>query len=169
MHAMLKPCFALFIMLCVQSLAHAGSDDQKLRLADSPATDAQTLAELARDPDWRVRAAVAANRRAPEAVLAQLATDTRQEVKIKVATNLSTPESVFRLMTRDPDLTVRSVVARFEYVPAAILGILAEDPSPAIRLEVARAFNTDRETLERLSKDEYADVSSLAAQRLAAE
>ncbi len=137
-----------------------------LREARLPATSKARLAELATHPDWRVRKAVAGNRRTPGEVLARLARDPEPQVRISVATNISTPDAVYLVLARDGDVDVRSVVARYEYVPVAALKILAGDGVPRIRLEVARNWNTDLATLTRLSRDGDPDIAAIALQSL---
>ena len=157
--------FALYLV-CMPA-AGASDSVSRVRQASLPTTPVDTLQQLARDPDVRVRTAVAMNRRTDTATLHSLASDPEQPVRIAVATNISTNEETFLLLARDRDPQVRSVVSRFEYVPVAVLKILATDPRPDIRLEVAHNWNTDRETLEKLSKDSYEEVRNMALRSLA--
>ncbi|VAW71240.1 hypothetical protein MNBD_GAMMA12-1436 [hydrothermal vent metagenome] len=138
------------------------STKEKIRKASHPSTTIKQLSKYSSHRKWRVRKAVAMNRRASTTTLYTLASDTHVQVRIAVATNLSTDEKTFLKLSKDKKKSVRSVVARFEYVPSATLQALAKDKDPEIRLEVAKNPNTDKATLEKLLKDEFPEIRNAA-------
>jgi len=159
-----KSIMVLISVLIFSTALFAAEDiDLRKRRAGSPGVTMEQLTQLADDSDWRVRQAVARNRKTPAALLEKLARDRDPQVRIGVATNLATTETVFMILAVDPDEQVRSVTARFEYVPVAVLAKMASDKSADIRLEVARNLNTSRDTLRLLSHDPQPEVAQSAA------
>ncbi len=138
------------------------STQESIRKATHPVTTVEQLSKYSSHRKWRVRKAVAMNRRASTATLYTLASDTHVQVRIAVATNLSTDEKTFLKLSKDKKKSVRSVVARFEYVPATTLQALANDKDPDIRLEVAKNPNTNKATLEMLLKDDFPEIRNAA-------
>ncbi|MEJ2362026.1 MAG: hypothetical protein P8Z75_11450 [Gammaproteobacteria bacterium] len=155
--------FSLFLLVLPGLVLAEQSGADHRRLAASPGISAGQSQQLSRDPDWRVRRALASNRHTPPPLLELLAHDNNVHVRIAVATNLSSRESTLLLLAQDQSTAVRSVVARFEYVPVSALGLLARDANADIRLEVARNLNASRQILRRLLHDSQPEVASAAA------
>ncbi|MGH9549707.1 MAG: hypothetical protein ACRD3W_10040, partial [Terriglobales bacterium] len=86
-------------------------------------TPARRLAELARHPDPRVRAAVAENANTPLELIWLLAKDEQQDVKLKVTENYNCPVDVLETLKEDDDSFVawqaRSVLSRLTAGPQA--------------------------------------------------
>jgi hypothetical protein len=85
-------------------------------IARKSSTPPRRLAELARHPDARVRAAVAENANSPLELIWLLAKDHDQEVKLKVTENYNCPTDVLEALKEDSDSYVawqaRSVLHR---------------------------------------------------------
>jgi len=137
-----------------------------VREANLPNIKPQRQAELAEAHAWEVRRALAGNRHTAPALLLGLGRDPDPRVRIAVATNLGSPEEARRTLARDPLPQVRSVVARFEYVSARTLDLLSHDRLAEIRFEVAANWNTSEQTLKRLSRDSFESVARRARQEL---
>ncbi len=96
-------------------------------VARNTSTPATTLAKLATDPNWRVRAEVAKNANSPPTTLAMLTNDPDANVRDWVAMNANTPVSTLATLATDPLWIVRTGVARHASTPAATLTNLAND------------------------------------------
>jgi len=156
----------LLLILLTLPATQSQADDALVREANLPSTSVQRLYSLSQQQDWRIRRAVAGNRRSPADLLKQLASDPDLRIRIAVATNLTSPESIHMLLVDDPDKAVRSVVARFEYVSARVLDRLARDADADIRYEVAGNWNTSPATLKYLRGDTFEQVRRRALQEL---
>lgn len=154
-------------LVALLALTACGEETRMLvREANLPTIAPQRQKELSGARSWEVRRALAGNRHTAPALLLRLARDPEPRVRIAVATNLGSPEEARRALARDPLTEVRSVVARFEYVSAQTLEILSHDEDAEIRFEVAANWNTDEATLKRLSQDSYESVAGRARQEL---
>lgn len=102
----------------------------------SPAVTASKIARLramAKDPNPKIRASVAASYHAPDEVYEALARDVDPEVRSWIARNEHVPCDVLRLLVNDPDEKVRSFLAVNYYVPADAMETLADDSSWQVR------------------------------------
>lgn len=102
----------------------------------SPAVTATKIARLramAKDPNPKIRASVAASYHAPNEVYAALAADADPEVRSWIARNEHVPCDILRSLVNDPDEKVRSFLAVNYYVPADTMETLADDTSWQVR------------------------------------
>ncbi|MEM9420029.1 MAG: hypothetical protein AAGA25_13400 [Planctomycetota bacterium] len=113
-------------------LIAAGSYGKQLA-ARHPRVDPDTLAELAQDTDWRVRAAVAENPAAAGGLLEALAGLDVFETRQRVAGHPQTPAATLEQLAQEPDIRIRVEVARNTGTPSPLLRKLALDGSSAVR------------------------------------
>ncbi|MFM6968142.1 MAG: hypothetical protein ACKOWN_04350 [Microbacteriaceae bacterium] len=102
----------------------------------SPAVTASKISrlrEMAKSPNAKIRASVAASYHAPDEVYAALAADADPEVRSWVARNEHVPCDILRTLVNDEDEQVRSFLAINFFVPADAMDTLAEDSSPQVR------------------------------------
>jgi len=85
---------------------------ERRRVAFDPATTPEQFHQLAQDPEFMVRYAVASGDRAPLADLVHLSTDSTTYVRSAVANNPRTPQSVLNALAHDPDRFVQAVAQR---------------------------------------------------------
>lgn len=119
-----------------QVLLAAGVYGRQLA-AQHPRIDAERLAELAEDDDWRVRAAVAQNPAADGELLAELADLDTFETRWRIAGHPHTPTAVLEKLTAEPDVRLRIAVAENPNTGPALLRRLALDGASAVRAAVA--------------------------------
>lgn len=115
-----------------EGLIAAGSYSKQLA-ARHPRIDPDTLAELAQDSDWRVRAAVAENPAAAGVLLEELAGLDVFETRQRVAGHPQTPAATLEQLAEEPDIRIRVEIARNPGTPASLLRQLALDGSSAVR------------------------------------
>lgn len=102
----------------------------------SPAVTASKIArlrEMAKSPNPKIRASVAASYHAPVEVYEALAADSDPEVRSWIARNEHVPCDILRSLVNDPDEQVRSFLAVNFYVPADTMMTLADDSSWQVR------------------------------------
>ena len=87
------------------------------RAASNPNTPIETLAKLAKDRDWYVRICAASNQNTPAEALAELAKDENWYIKINVASNPNTPAETLAELAKDEDRYVRRFAARNPNTP----------------------------------------------------
>ncbi len=134
--------------------AMAGEDlDSRLREAALPTTPAARLMQLAHDPDWRVRKAVASQQRAPASVLNVLASDKDARVRAALAHNLRAPVKATMSLVRDPSEDVRYSLAHCGYTDPSVLEKLIDDPSERVRLQLILNPNLPITALERMARE----------------
>ena len=118
---------------------------------------ASILAALAKDPDARVRRAVASNPLAHWEVLEELSHN--PETQLEVAKNISAPITVLeRLATigiveGERFVEIREAVAKNLRAPEDVQRTLARDPSARVRRAVATNRSPSPEAMETLSHD----------------
>ena len=124
---------------------------ERVAIADDVDTNAERLSELAKDPSWRVRRAVAGNPSTPPAVLIALATDEASRVRIRLAANPATPSEALSILAFDASEIVRGRVSNHS----------ATDPTALVRsvLRLDRDAFIDRiQTMyDRSGDDLYRD------------
>lgn len=142
-------------------------------------TPKETLTALANNPDFSVRAAVAANPNTPPAVLTKLATDANSHVHAGIARNPASPPDLLNKLSHDkadrvlisllynintPAIALETIffadpgkysalIAHHPNTPPSILGKLAGHKDDDIRKLVARNPNTPQEILWQLISD----------------
>lgn len=115
------------------------------------------LAQLADDPEMRVRQSVAGNVNTPIDVLRRLALDPRKRVRAGVANNSRHPDSalpdLLRTLANDAKTAVREALAINKLVPPEVIDALGRDASKKVRNTVAFNPATPTATLLRLLAD----------------
>jgi hypothetical protein len=158
---------AVHLPISVQRLLAVDSDRSvREALAGSPFTDPDLLRTLARERHrWLlfeacVRAAVAANPKAPEEVLTALAKDEDSLVKLAVARNPQTPPETLKALSADQEHWVRSSAHGTLWrqmtspaIPPLTLDTWSRDPEASIRRAAASNPGTSPLVLETLSAD----------------
>jgi hypothetical protein len=86
--------------------------DMRQWVAHNKTSPVHVLRILARDPDARVRHAVAMTRRAEPDVLDMLASDPDSSVRLRVACNKKTPKEVLLKLAEDPWEQIAEVARR---------------------------------------------------------
>lgn len=97
----------------------------------------EEMAELAADPEPKVRENVAWNSHSPEELLRQLAGDPVVGVRRKLAFNQGCPPDALARLADDTDFEVRRRVCWRSELPAAAILRLAVDPDPEIQRRLA--------------------------------
>jgi len=107
-------------------------DEVRREVARNPAASPDVLAELSKDPTWRVRKSV--------------------------VNNPNTSMETFEDMAKMQDSRYRRAVAKSPLTPPELLAQLATDRGYTVRSAVAKNPNTSIETLEKLANDKNIDV-----------
>ena len=126
-------------------------------LARNPNTSPETLAMLAKDIEWVVRASVAKNPNASPETLAMLAKDIEWGVRASVAENPNTSPDLLRILSKDEDGLVRISVAGNPNTSPETLAMLAKDLEWGVRASVAKNPNTSPDLLRILAKEDDED------------
>lgn len=100
---------------------------------------------------------------APSDSLAELSRHSNARIRHRVAENANTDEAVLELLSKDPDPDVRIAVAANIKTPLSITHALANDPDPTVRLGIAQELNVPEEVLELLERDEHPYVRQEAS------
>lgn len=121
-----------------QQLLKANAADPVAQFLSPRLTEAKIhrLVRMSKDPNYKIREAVAMNYHTPKITLQELSTD-------------SVP-------------SVRECVARNPYTSLGVLLELANDKSERVRASIAYNTSTPRETLQKLAEDESPVVSHIA-------
>lgn len=117
------------------ALRTSDKQDEYLRAASEPASDAVWFEVIDRYPDMRKW--VAYNKTTSAAVLERLAADSDPGVRYRVAMANRAEPAVLRVLAGDPDESVRARVARHRRAPADVLVALGHDSSAVVRAAVA--------------------------------
>lgn len=141
----------------------AGGD---LGEAQDPSTPANRLAELASNPDWQVRAAVAQNPSTPEGLLRSLAADPDEGVRSYTARNPHTPEDVHERLASDESEYVRDYLAQNPAISVPMMQRLASDPHWQPRSGVADNPSAPDFLIELLVRDPDERVRAMASKRM---
>ena len=155
----------------------AAATDVALLATIAKITKKAALHKRSQDPNWAVRAAVAANPHAEAFTLSFLARDVTK-VKRAVAANPNTDQVALDDLSMDADVEVREAVACNPHTPSSALVYLAEhdkapsvlaklavNPELAVRLGIVENKRTPEDILDILAKDEYSDVCDAVAER----
>ena len=94
-----------------RSSARTRASSARTRAAYHRCCDPQTLAVLAKDADWEVRSAVAANSVCGQALLAELAEDDHFSVRCAVCQNPNTAADLLEKLAADENWLVRAYAA----------------------------------------------------------
>ena len=136
--------------------------------------------ELARHPDARVRAELAARRDVAPEILYFLANDTAADVRLNIAANTSTPGQAHLILARDKDDQVRVALAakiakllpdltsaetsKVRDLALNAIEVLAQDELPRLRAVLSEALkemrDVPRDLIRRLAFDIEAIVST---------
>lgn len=157
----------------------------QLDIAQSPKTNARTLARLANSEDFNVLYAVAVNpNTSPETLKVLYETgipgvcvrvsrspfigiDLMEEmasigdshaaaaIKVGLATNICLPNRLIRVLAEDNNWRVRETIASRKTIPSEILSLLSHDDKFEVLIAVAANENASEDTLEFLSNSEY--------------
>ena len=144
-------CDPLTPVAALAELAHDPDEKVRQQVLQNGATPGVVLAELARDPDDNVRQQVSWNIAAPEATLAELARDPDDGVRRGVAGNPAAPGAALAELARDRAL--RGRVAGNPAAPVATLAELARDPDWAVRKELAGNPAVSAATMAEMARD----------------
>ena len=107
--------------------------DTDQKEANNPVARRESLRDLVKSDDRRVRLKMAEDPSSPSDVLAKLANDQDPEVRASVACNPSTPFFVVRELANDEHDDVRYFMAGDPNLPAEILCKLRKDTNPFVR------------------------------------
>lgn len=134
-------------------------EQQRMRLADNPDTDPDTLADLAGDRVDLVRSAVARNPHTSPDTLTRLADDPQKYVRAVVAKNPHTPQATLeamRVAANSPGPMFASDVA--------VLGALADNlnASPALLRRLVKSNTISGSVGERVARNPNTPVDLLA-------
>ncbi|MBF9133199.1 hypothetical protein I0C86_30180 [Plantactinospora sp. S1510] len=146
--------------------AHAASDgspDERLALAQDPATPQMTLFDLASDPSALVRKAVAARTDAPAQALRPLTRDHDRQVREAVARNPSTSVGNLLRLVKDADRWIRWAVAGNPACDESVRRVMSEAPDKELRGLLAETRELEPELAAKLVDD----VSPEVRERLA--
>ena len=132
------------------------------------AQSVEVLLALAEDPHGSVRAHVASNETAPEAVLESLAKDQSEWVRAAVAGHPNTPAGALAALAADTDEWIRFCVASNPKTKAGLLAVLAVDEDSLVRCGVAKNAAALARLLKKLAADADEDVRFCVAQQAAA-
>ncbi|MFC4017107.1 hypothetical protein ACFOW4_04005 [Micromonospora sp. GCM10011542] len=141
-----------------------GSADERLALAQDPATPQMTLIDLASDPSAVVRKAVAARTDAPAQALRPLTRDHDRQVREAVARNPSTSVGNLLRLVKDADRWVRWAVAGNPACDESVRRLMAAASDKELRGLLAES----RELEPDLAAGLINDVSPEVRERLAA-
>jgi uncharacterized protein (DUF2336 family) len=114
---------------------HESADQQSLATTDK---------ELARHPDAKVRAKLAARTDVAPEILYFLANDTASDVRLNIAANISTPGQAHLILARDKD----------DHVRGALAGKIAELLPNLTSAETSKVRDLALNTIEVLAQDE---------------
>lgn len=103
------------------------------RKTDNPVTKRESVRDLVKSGDRRVRLRIAEDPTSPSDVLAKLANDSEPEIRAAVGCNPSTPFYVVRELANDEHDDVRYFMAEDPNLPAEILCKLRKDQNPFVR------------------------------------
>ncbi|MBR4178160.1 MAG: hypothetical protein IKR57_02285 [Bacilli bacterium] len=104
--------------------------------AKNPNSTDETLFNLSKSNNWRIRQAVASNPKCPSIVLESLSNDSNLDVRVAVASNTKCPPNALLELSKDIVLKVRESVVKNPNTPEEALKILLEDPNEEIKLLV---------------------------------
>ena len=128
----------------------------------------EVLLALATDRQWSVRACIASNETAPEAVLESLAKDESDWVRAAVADHSNTSAGALAVLAADADEWIRYGVASNPKTNDDLLAVLAVDENPLVRSGVAMNTAASARLLEKLAADADEYVRCDVAQQAAA-
>jgi hypothetical protein len=131
----------------------ADQEETKSRLAEAVNLPSRLRLQLAKDPAWEVRYAIASSEKTPAWMLRMLAKDTDAEVRRNVALHNSTPEDALALLARSEDDNIRDAVARNNTTPESLLKKLADDPFELVRGSLGNNPSLPPYLLEKLMKE----------------
>lgn len=94
--------------------------------------------------------------------LVKMSKDPNHKIREAVAMNYHTPKMTLWELSIDVEPSVRECVARNPYTSLGVLLELAEDSSERVRASIAYNTSTPRQTLEKLANDESPLVSHIA-------
>ena len=146
-------------------LARDPTFEVRVALARRDDTPAGVRQILAHDSDVRTRHAVAIHPQTPPRLLEQMATDESYRVRYGVALNPNTPPFALQRLARDRDHQVRAMVARNPSTPERILGGLLKDDEH-VRVSLARNPACPERLLLQLLRDRDDDVRCAALRRI---
>jgi len=112
--------------------------------AGDPASSPETLREVYRNAQPKVRRRLAENPSSPEELLVMLSKDSDAEVRASLASNRAVPLETLEALAKDEDVNVRLTLAEESALPPYILQKLCDDSNPYVRDRAS-------ETLEGLS------------------
>jgi hypothetical protein len=113
----------------------------------------ELLTELANDPEYSVRCAVAKNPKATIELLTKLSNDPDWYVRWAIVENPKVTTKLLTKLANDPNCSVRRAVAENSKVTTKLLTKLANDPNCSVRRAVAENPKTITELLTKLSND----------------
>lgn len=122
-------------------------------------------AMLRKDPDPKVRCALASNPLTGDWVRQALTSD--EDVNVRLAVAIYGSPAVLVILAKDPDPLVRAAAASSSRIPAPVLDQLGADTDSLVRLEVARATNVSGYVLAGMVADESTLVRAAVASNLA--
>ncbi len=126
------------------------NDATRRLVAVHPDTPDDVLQQLAKDPSWQVRAALAAQPRATSAMLAPLIQLDAPHLPQQLADHPHTPASVLTQLVHHADSAVRFAVAQHANTPSDGLALLLEDGIEPVRTAAAHHANTPADNLNTL-------------------
>jgi hypothetical protein len=130
-------------------------------LAQLPNQSIDEQRGFARDEQWEVRLACAANPDADSSVLALLASDSDVDVRRSVAAHKNLGSTTRLTLLSDPQPAVREALVN--HADDEALGRLGSDESVTVRAVVAKHPQANAVLLERLGADEDASVREYVA------
>jgi len=136
-----------------------GNDWAKRLAARHPFTPTETLRNLARDEDWRVRQAVATNLRLAVDVLSHLTSDTDADVRRAVVAHPQATEEILERLSVDDQQDIRLQVALHPRAPLLALSILLADHDEQVRQAAQIHPRTPGSLIEQYRRAEAVDQS----------
>lgn len=153
----------------LKKLSHEERFQTDLTSAYSFTTTPTELTKLSKNPDNKIRAAVAENVKTPVATLRRLAKDQNIRVVGNAVGNPNFPREELRVMSSHSDPAVRSKIAQSVNLDKETYERLMKDPSERVRIALAdNAKYYTANSIQSFSEDPSSRVRSAAAGRMEA-
>ncbi len=128
-----------------------------LMAAQHPLISAEKMKELAANPDWRMREALARNPELPPELIAEMSKDSDYDVRLAIANHPEVLAENLALLAHDETSGIRQVVAAHPLTPQRILRKLSCDDDEDVRSTVA-----SREDIAEQTKAIFAQAEQSA-------